>query len=98
MITKNMPISNQTIYATAMECAVSPLSDNYMTCTFTNGNGVSTEIDNVSVYHVDGINPKMDVQRDKRTGDTIIAVQSNEMMACDIMGEWTRGVTVRCRE
>jgi hypothetical protein len=91
-------VINRTIRATAMECIMAPMDNNHMTCTFTNGNGVSTKINNVAFYHVDGVNPKMDVHRDKSTGNTIIAVQSDGMMACDMMGEPTRGVTVRCRE
>jgi hypothetical protein len=47
---------------------------------------------------VDVANPQLDVHRDKSTGDTVIAVQSNKTMACDVMGENERGVTVRCRQ
>jgi hypothetical protein len=85
-------VMNRTMYAKHMECAVSPLSDIYMTCNFVNDRGIAAEINNVSVYHIDVANPQLDVHRDKSTGETIIAVQSNETMACDVMGEWERGV------
>jgi hypothetical protein len=98
MITNNMPISNQTIYATAMECAVSPLSDAFMTCNFIKDHGITAEINNVAFDHVDVVKPKLDVHRDKSTGDTVIAVQSDGTVACDVMGEPARGVTVRCRK
>jgi hypothetical protein len=94
---KSTQVMNRTIHTTAMECAVSFASDAFMKCIFTNGNGVSTEIDNVSVYHVDVPHPQLDVHRDKRTGQTVIAVQTDGAMACDVMGEPARGVTVRCR-
>jgi len=91
-------VINRTIRASAMECIMAPMDNNHMTCKFTNGNGVSTKINNVAFYHVDISHPQLDMHRDKSAGDMIIAVQSDAMMGCDVMGEPVRGVTVRCRQ
>jgi hypothetical protein len=91
-------VMNRTIRAKHMECTMSPMDNNHMTCNFINDHGVAAEINHVSVYHVDLLQPQLDVHRDKSTGDAVIAVHSNETMACDVMGEPARGVTVRCRE
>ena len=92
------PITNQTIFAVDIECAMPPAFDGFMKCAFTDTNGITAEIDNVVVFDFDAHAPTFGAHRDADTGALVVAAESDRAMACDVMGEQQRGVTVRCRE
>ena len=92
------PITNQTIRTTAIECAMPPAFNGFMKCAFTDINGITAEIDNVVVFDFDARTPTFGAHRDANTGELVVAAASDRAMACDVMGENQRGLTVRCRE
>ena len=92
------PITNQTVYTTNIECIMPHAFNGYMKCAFTDDHGITAEIDNVVVFDFDASVPTFGAHRDADTGELVVAAASDRNMACDVMGENTRGLTVRCRE
>ena len=92
------PITNHTIHAVNIECTIPPAFHGFMKCAFTDEYGITAEIDNVVVFDFDGHAPTFGAHRDADTGELVVAAASDRAMACDVMGENGRGLTVRCRE
>ena len=91
-------ITNQKMTAKQVECWTSPLSDDFMSCMFTD-DGITKEIDNIVFTNFNVSKPRITQYKEGNSGQVISKYEfPNGSVVCSIMGHNSIGLTMDCRD
>lgn len=94
--TASSQITNQKVIARAVECSVSPFTNEFMVCAFEDDVGTRKEIRNIVFTNFDVPKPKFTTYKQSDSGEIVQKVNFNIPAVCEVLGHNHIGLTMNC--